>query len=53
MGSGNTIISKEDMDDIMKTINYLEESVLLMKGVSETIKQKYKQEDFSELYQVL
>ena len=40
------------MDDIMKTINYLEKSALLIKGVSETIKQKYKQEDFSEFYQV-
>ena len=31
------IISKEEMSVIMKTIKYLEEAGLLIKGVSETI----------------
>ena len=39
-GSGMTtlIISNEEMNDIMKIIKSLEESGLLIKGVSETIK---------------
>ena len=39
-GSGNTklIISNEEMNDIMKIIQSLEESVLLIKSVSKTIK---------------
>ena len=39
-GSGMTtsIISDEKMNDIMKTVGSLEESGLLIKGVSETIK---------------
>ena len=39
-GSGNTtsITSYEEMNDIMKKIKSLEESGLLIKGVSETIK---------------
>ena len=38
-GSGNTIliISNEEINDIMKIIKSLEESGLLIKGVSETI----------------
>ena len=42
--SGNTtlIISNEKMNDIMKIIKSYEESALLMKGVSETIKNKTK-----------
>ena len=41
-GSGTTtlIISNEEMNEIMKTIKSLEESGLLIKGVSETIKNK-------------
>ena len=38
-GSGTTtIISNEEMNDIMKIIKSLEESRLLIKGVIETIK---------------
>ena len=33
-----TIISNEEMNDIMKIVKSLEESGLLIKGVSETIK---------------
>ena len=44
--SGNTtlIISNEEMNDIMKIIKSLEESALLIKGVSETIKNKTKEQ---------
>ena len=43
-GSGTTtlIISNEEMDDIMKIIKSLEESGLLMKSVSKTIKNEAK-----------
>ena len=43
-GSGTTtlIISNEETDDIMKIIKSLEESGLLMKSVSETIKNEAK-----------
>ena len=50
MGSGNTalIISNEEMNDIMKVIQALEDSNILIKGVTKTIKnkQKNKKEDF-------
>ena len=52
MGSGTTtlIICNEEMEDIMKIVKSLEESGLLIKGVSETIqneaKQKRKKEGF-------
>ena len=36
------IISNEKMDDIMKTVKSLEELGLLIKGVSETIKNEQK-----------
>ena len=44
-GSGNTtlIISNEEMKDIMKITKFLEESGLLIKGVSETIKNEAKE----------
>ena len=43
--SGNTtlIISNEEMNDIMKVVRSLEESGLLIKGVSETIKNEAKE----------
>ena len=51
-GSGMTtlIISNEEMNDILKIIKSLEESGLLTKGVSETIKNEAKQQKrvFSE-----
>ena len=45
-GSGPTtlIISNEEKNDIMKIIKSLEESGLLMKGVSETIKNEAKEQ---------
>ena len=45
-GSGTTtlIISDEEMDDIMKIVKFLEESGLLMKGVSETIENEAKEQ---------
>ena len=45
-GSGTTIliISNEEMNDIMKIIKSLEESGLLIKGFSETIKNKAKEQ---------
>ena len=52
-GSGNTIliISNEEINDMMKIVKFLEESGLLIKGVSETkMKQKNKKRDFSECY---
>ena len=48
-GSGNMTlrISNEDMNDIMKIIESLEESGLLIKDISKTIKNEAKeQEDF-------
>ena len=42
-GSGNmTIISNEEMNDIMKIIKSPEESGLLIKGISEAIKNEAK-----------
>ena len=43
-GSGNTtlIISNEKMNDIMKIIQALEDSSILIKGVTKTIKNKTK-----------
>ena len=38
------IILNEEMDDITKIIKFLEESGLLMKGISETIKNKAKEQ---------
>ena len=37
------IISNEEMEDIMKIIKSLEESLLLVKGICETIKNKTKE----------
>ena len=55
-GSGDTalIISNEEINDIMKIIKPLEESGLLIKGVSETIKNEAKEqkEDFPVFYWV-
>ena len=45
-GSGlpTLIISNEEMNDIMKTVKSLEESGLLIKGVSETIANEAKEQ---------
>ena len=42
LGSGTTtlIISNDEMDDILKIVKSLENSGVLLKGVSETIQQK-------------
>ena len=49
-GSGTTtlIISNEEMNDIMKIVQVLEDSNILLKGVTKTIKNepKEKKEDF-------
>ena len=49
-GSGTTtlIISNEEMNDIMKIVQALEDSNILLKGITKTIKmkQKNKKEDF-------
>ena len=45
LGTTTSIISNEEMNDIMKIIKSLEESGLLIKGISETIKK-----DFSVCY---
>ena len=46
LGSGTTtlIISNDEMNDILKMIKSLEDSGLLLKGVSETIQHEAKQE---------
>ena len=43
-GSGNTTltISNEEMNDVMKIVKFLEESGLLIKDISETIKNEAK-----------
>ena len=44
-GSGvKTIISNEEMNDIMKIVKSLEESGLFIKGVTETIKNEAKEQ---------
>ena len=46
LGSGNTtlIISNEEMNDIMKIIQALENSNILLKGVTKTIKKETKEQ---------
>ena len=46
LGSGNTtlIISNEEMNDIMKIIQALEDSNILLKGVTKTIKNETKEQ---------
>ena len=48
LGMTTLIISNEEMDDIMKIIKSLEESALLIKEVSETIKNKAKTKNKKE-----
>ena len=43
-GTATLVISKEQMNDIMKIVHSLEESGLLIKGVSRTIKNKAKEQ---------
>ena len=46
-GSGNTTLTvfNEEMNDIMKIVKSLKESCLMTKGVSETIKDKVKEQN--------
>ena len=46
LGSGTTIliISNEEMSDIMKIVQALEDSNILLKGVSKTIKNETKEQ---------
>ena len=46
-GAGNTtlIISNEELNDIMKIIQALENSNILLKGVSKTIKNETKEQE--------
>ena len=47
-----SVISNEEMRDIMEIVKYLEKSGLLIKGVSDAIKmkQKSKKVDFSVFF---
>ena len=55
LGMTTLIVSNEEMNYIMKIVKSLEESGLLIKRVSETIKMKQnnKKEDFLECYYAL
>ena len=46
LGSGNTtlIISNEEMNDVIKVVQALEDSNILLKGVTETIKNETKEQ---------
>ena len=46
LGSGGTtlIISNNEMNDVLKRVKYLKDSGVLLKGVSETIKNKAKEQ---------
>ena len=46
LGSGNTtlIISNKDMKDLIKTVKSLEDSGLLLKGVTETVQNEVKEQ---------
>ena len=43
-GFGTEIISNEEMNDIMKTVQALEDSNILLKGVTKTIKNETKEQ---------
>ena len=46
LGSGNTtlIISNEQMNDVIKIVQALEDSNILLKGVTETVKNETKEQ---------
>ena len=52
-GFTTLIISNKDMNDIMKIIKFLEESGLLIKGISETTKNEAKQKTKSTIFKLL
>ena len=43
-GNSNFIISNEEMNDTMQVVQALEDSNILLKGVSETIKNEIKEQ---------
>ena len=47
LGSGNTtlIISNEEMNDIMKIVQALEDSNILLKGITDTVKNDTKEQN--------
>ena len=54
-GTTTLVISNEEMNDIMKIVQALEDSNILLKGVSETIKNETKKQkvDFLSMLLVL
>ena len=46
LGSGNTtlIISNEEMNDVIKVVQVLEDPNILLKGVTETVKNETKEQ---------
>ena len=44
LGTTTLIISNEEVNDIMKIVKFLEESGLLIKGVSETIQNEAREQ---------
>ena len=46
LGSGNTtlIISNKDMDDLIKIVKSLEDSGLLLKGITESVQNEIKEQ---------
>ena len=46
LGAGNTtfIISNEEMNDVIKIVRALEDSNILLKGVTETVKNETKEQ---------
>ena len=55
IGSGKTalVISKEEMDDIMELVKSLEESIIIVKGVSKRIKNEEQEQNGGILSMVL
>ena len=52
-GSGVTTIWNEEINDIMKIVKCLEESALLIKGVSETVQNERKEQKWGLLGMLL
>ena len=55
LGSGTTtlLISNEEMNDIMKILQALEDSNILLKGVTKTIKNETKEQKWGFLSMLL
>ena len=52
-GTNALIISNKDMDDVMKIIKSLEDSGILLKGVTKTVKNETKEYKGEFLYMLL